>query len=320
MDMSKVKLIFSEKYNQFYKPMRIDEDVGIIYMQVSKNRHDKGMKKDEIIHIEKNMGYKYVIMHDSKTTAEQHFIDVMNNKYNVHVKLGELKCFKKNMLTDSEKAMQVLKELSEDECDMTSKNYNELRRVHNEALKLYTKLNHRMIICDKRSTYINQTIPDDIKRLALSKRLFIERSDDYCKNGKYRHPSNKTDRLAIQAKYPCGFIIRDRGGVVVAGGRYELLMEDAIEFVKNYIPTEREKHYKHSYQVPMSLKKKKQLKMCYKILQSHGLYYKNEHNYFFWVLDKNRNIVAGGKNGFGFKWLLKYCRKIKKNQSVTDNE
>lgn len=43
----------------------------------------------------------------------------------------------------------------------------------------------------------------------------------------------------------------------------------------------------------------------------YGLHYKNEHNYFFWVLDKHGNVVAGGKNGFGFKWLLSYCRKLK---------
>ena len=31
MDMNKLKLIFSEKYNQFYKPIRVDEDVGRIF-------------------------------------------------------------------------------------------------------------------------------------------------------------------------------------------------------------------------------------------------------------------------------------------------
>lgn len=43
--MSKIKLIYSEKYNQFYKPMRVDEDVGIVYMQITSNRHEKGIKK-----------------------------------------------------------------------------------------------------------------------------------------------------------------------------------------------------------------------------------------------------------------------------------
>ena len=119
------------------------------------------------------------------------------------------------------------------------------------------------------------------------------------------------EKLAIQALYPCGFIVRDRGGIVVSGGKYELSMENAIRFVKNYIPTEKEKHYTNLYQVPMSIRKKRQLAMCYKILEMYGLHYKNEHNYFFWVLDKRGNVVAGGKNGFGFKWLLSYCRKLK---------
>lgn len=45
MDKNKIKLISSEKYNQFYKLIRVDEDVGAIYMQITKNRHDKSIKK-----------------------------------------------------------------------------------------------------------------------------------------------------------------------------------------------------------------------------------------------------------------------------------
>ena len=45
MDKNRIKLIFSEKYNQFYKPIRVDEDVGVIYMQITKNRYDKGIKR-----------------------------------------------------------------------------------------------------------------------------------------------------------------------------------------------------------------------------------------------------------------------------------
>lgn len=324
MDMSKVKLIFSEKYNQFYKPMRIDEDVGIVYMQVTKNRHEKGMKKEEIIHIEQNQQYKYIIMHDEKVTAEKHFLDVMSSNRNTYVKLNELNSFKKNMLPDSDAAMQRLKELSESKIDNKADNYNDLKKIHNTALTLYLKINHREIIADNRDTYIDQEVPTEIRKLALSKRLFIERSDDYCGKGKYKHPCNKKERLQIQSLYPCGFIIRDRGGVVIAGGCFQLSVEDVVKFINNYVPTKSEKHYNNFYKVPMSLRKKKQLKMCYKILQSHGLHYKNEHNYFFWVLDKNKNVIAGGKNGFGFKWLLKYCRRLqnqpkKKNLCVADN-
>lgn len=309
--MNKIKLIFSEKYNQFYKPIRVDEDVGIIYMQITKNRHDKGIKKDEIIHIENCPDYAYVTMHDANITAEQHFIKVMSSDYSVNAKLNELNHFRRNMLTESESAMQILKELSESECDpkKDKDNFLNKKKIHNKALEIYTSLNHRKIVQDNRSTYIGQDIPEDIKKIALSKRLFIERSDDYC--GKPKHPTNMNEKLAIQALYPCGFIVRDRGGIVVAGGKYELSVEDAIEFVKNYIPTEREKHYTNLYQVPMSIRKKRQLAMCYKVLEMYGLHYKNEHNYFFWVLDMHGNVVAGGKNGFGFKWLRSYCRKMK---------
>ncbi|MBD5535146.1 MAG: hypothetical protein HDQ99_05740 [Lachnospiraceae bacterium] len=309
MDKNRIKLIFSEKYNQFYKPIRVDEDVGTIYMQITKNHHDKSMKKDEILHIENNPEYAYVPMYDANITAEQHFIKVMSSSCSVNIKLNELKLFKRNMLAESESAMQILKELAESECDPQKDNFLNKKKIHNTALEIYTSLNRRKIVQDKRSTYDGQTIPEEVKKIALSKRLFIERSDDYC--GKPKHPTNMNEKLAIQALYPCGFIVRNRGGIVVAGGRYELSMEDAIEFVKNYIPTEKEKHYTNLYQVPMSIRKKRQLAMCYKTLEMYGLHYKNEHNYFFWVLDKHGNVVAGGKNGFGFKWLLSYCRKLK---------
>lgn len=309
MDKNRIKLIFSEKYNQFYKPIRVDEDVGTIYMQITKNRHDKGIKKNEIIHIESNPEYVYVPMYDANITAEQHFIKVMSSNCSVNIKLNELKLFKRNMLAESESAMQILKELAESECDPQKDNFLNKKKIYNTALDIYTSLNHRKIVRDNRSTYDGQVIPDDIKRIALSKRLFIECSDDYCGNPK--HPANTNEKLAIQALYPCGFIVRDRGGIVVAGGKYELSMEDAIRFVENYLPTEKEKHYTNLYQVPMSIRKKRQLAMCYKILEKYGLHYKNEHNYFFWVLDKRGNVIAGGKNGFGFKWLLSYCRKLK---------
>ena len=320
MDMSKIKYIFSERYNQFYKPMRIDEDVGIIYMQATKNLHEKGLKKSEMLHIEDDQEHNYVVMHDANITAEKNFLKVMSSNIDTHVKLNEVKFFEKNLLSDSELAMERLKDLAEnDKSDI---------KVHNAALKLYTKINaktYREITCDNRATYNDQEMPNEIKRLALTKRLFVERSDDYCKNGVYRHPSNRAERLALQAYYPCRFIVKDRGGKVIAGKGYTMNKDNAIEFVKNYIPTEEDKHCTSLYRVPMSLRKKTQLAMCYKILEEYELHYKNEHNYFFWVLDKYNNVVAGGENGFGFKWLFNYCNKLKnqkpkkKKRCVTDN-
>ena len=315
MDMNKVKLIFSEKYNQFYKPIRVDEDVGAFYIQATKNRHDKSMTKEEIIHIEQNPDYEYIVMFNATITAEQHFLDVIANSKNVNAKLSELQYFKRNMLFDSDMAMQKLRELATSNIDSKSDEYADLQKIHNASLVLWQKINHKQNVIDNRSTYVNQDVPTEIRELALSKRLFIERSDDYCKKDKSKHPCNMNERLAMQAHYPCGFIIRDRGGVVLIGGAFALSLEDVISFVENYVPTEREKHYKILYQPPITAKKKKQLSMCYKVLQNHDLYYKNEHNIFFWVLDKNRNIVAGGKNGIGFKGLLRFCRRLKAESS-----
>ena len=112
MDIRKAKLIHSVKCNQFYTIMRIDEDVGTIYLQPTKNRH-KDITKSQITHIEDNPEFEYVVMHDANTTAEQHFLKIMGSDCNIHVKENEVKDFKKNMLMESECAMQILKALNQ---------------------------------------------------------------------------------------------------------------------------------------------------------------------------------------------------------------
>ena len=333
MDMSKIKLIYSEKYNQFYKIMRIDEDVGNIYIQPTKNRHDKSIRKDEILRIEENSDYKFVVMHDANTTAEKHFIDSMNEECSVHVKLNELRDFKKNMLPESEEAILIIEDLANINSKSRSNRgltQNEIK-IRDAALRQYRSLDmwKKSRIERNRQSYENQIIPNEIVHLALSKRLFIERRDDYCykaTNTYKRKVAPQKAKHSIQSNFPCGFLIKDKGGYIVAGrnGRnlYTLSVEDVIEFVKKY-DASKTKNYSILYQVPMSGRKERQLAKCYEILRQHGLHYKNEHNYFFWVLDKKKNVIAGGKNGFGFKWLLKYCRRLqsqtkKKNHSVTD--
>lgn len=311
--MSKIKLIYSKKYNQFYKPMRIDEDVGIIYIKVTKNRHDKTIRKDEILHIEENSDYRFVVMHDDNTTAEQNFMDALNSN-NSHKKMSVIKDFKKNMLDESEQCLSKLKELSK----MFIPNENEDDvKIRSLAAIRYRSLDiwKDSIVENNRKSYENQDIPNDIRKLALSKRLFIERRDETCYKtvGKFkRKVADKQGRDMLQANFPCGFMIKDKGGYVVAGKEgkrtYTLSVPEVIEFVENYIPTT--KHYHILYQAPMSSSKERKLAKCYEILRQHGLHYKNEHNYFFWVLDKKKNVIAGGENGFGFKWLLKYCRRL----------
>ena len=112
MDINKVKLVYSEKVNQFYKPMRIDEDIGVVYVQPTKNKNDD-VSKNEIVHME-NTDYEYIVMYDDKTNAEDHFLEVMNSNCVGHIKENEVKNFKRNMLMKSNDAMQLLQELSTD--------------------------------------------------------------------------------------------------------------------------------------------------------------------------------------------------------------
>ena len=311
MDTSKVKLIHSIKCNQFYTIMKIDEDLGTIYLQPTKNRH-KDITKSQIAHIEDNPELKFVVMYNAATTAEQHFLDVIENANNVYTKMGEINNFKKNMLMESERAMQKLKELSEmsNDDDVTTC-----------ARNMYLKLNHRQRIKDNRSTYIGQVIPVETQKLAWQKKLFIERNDDYCGNPK--HVSKNNERVTTQGRYPCGFLVRDKGGVVVAGGRYEMSVQEVVDFVNQYKYVEG-KHYVHLYFVPMTHIQKKQLKMCAKILDRNCLGIKNENNSYFWVLDNNKTIIAGSKYGFNLTGLMRFCKKIQRKnkekniKSVTD--
>lgn len=328
MEIHKIKLIYSEKVNQFYTPMRIDEDVGIIYMQTTKNRHDKSIAKNEIIRIEENPKYKYVVMHDATKTAEEHFIETMKHQRDVGIKLSEIKNFKKNLLSESEEALSILAELA---YKKSGKKTRSKVMIRNAALYSYKKLYEwkDSIKENNRKSYENQVVPNYIMRMALEKRLFIERRDEYCfksRNTCKRKLAPKQARQSLQSNFPCGFVIKNKGGYVVAGkqGRnyYTLSVDEVIDFVKKY-EYDPSKAYKRLYKIPMSLKKERDLSKCNRILHENNLQLKNEHNYFFWVLDKKKNVIAGGKNGFGFKWLLKYCRRLqsqpkKKNHSVTD--
>lgn len=306
--MNKIKLIHSIKSNQFYTVMRIDKDVGIVYLQPTKNRH-KDITKSQVAHIEDNQNYKYVVMHDTNTTAEQHFLKIISSDCNIHIKENEVKDFKKNMLMESECAMQILKELSENKSK---------EKLYKLARIKYFQLTNKQNIKDNRKTYIGQNVPNEIVKLAWTKRLFIERNDDYC-GRQAKHISTNAERKTMQGRYPCGFLVRDKGGIVVAGGRYEMSIPEVIEFVKQYKYIEG-KHYGHLYHLPLSKKDEKQIKMCSRILERYGLKYKSENNSYFWVLDKDRNIIAGDKNGFSLRGFVRFCKKLSYQQRNTLND
>lgn len=307
-----VKRIYSEKNNQFYQPLKMMANTKTIYMKVVKNHSKEHLSKQEILRMEQYPDYSYVVMHDDDTTAEQHFFDVMNSNRDTYVKLNELDCFIKNMLYESISAIQKLKEIAESPPAKRSADYDSLKNIYNKASVIYEKLFHRERIDYNRSTYIGQNLPSEIIQTALSKRLFIERSDDYCKKGSYRVPCSKNERKTMQALYPCGYIVRNISGIVIAGKCFEMNKEQVTDFVNKYVPVKTKKKCKYFYKIPISLEDRKKLAKCHNILKKYGLYYRNQHNCFFWVMNRNREVVAGGKSGFGIKGLVRYCRKMNK--------
>lgn len=303
MDMNKVKLIYSQKYNQFFEPMRMDEDIGTIYIKPVKNRHD-GITKNQILYMEETSGMKFVVMHNAKITAEEQFLVVMGSGENDKAMMREIKNFKRNMLPESDRAMKKLKEISETE-----------HTVSKSAKAVYNRLVHRQTLKENRSTYIGQVIPDETRRLAWKKRLFIERSDDYC-GGSKKHKSNDDERNTIQGRYPCGFLIRDKGGIVVSGGKYEMSVQDVVDFVQLYKYIEG-KHYGKLYCPPLDKEQKKQLKRCTRILEKNNLHYLSENHSYFWVANSEKQIIAGNKCGFNLKELVRFCKRLHR-KSVTD--
>lgn len=310
MDMSKIKLIYSEKVNQFYKPMRIDEDIGVVYVQLTKNKNDD-VARNQILHME-DTDCEYIVMYDDRTSAEEHFLEIMSSDCVGHIKENEVKNFKRNMLMKSNDAMQLLQELSTDKAQ---------GKLYKLAKQQYFKVTNKENVIKNRESYIGQEVPKEIEQLAWMKQLFIERSDTYCCRPR-RFP-NDNERRSIQARYPCGFLIRNKGGIVIVGGRYEMPLSEVIDFVKQYKHKDGE-HYGQLFFVPLTNNQKKQLKRCERILKRNDLHFKNENNRYFWVLDKEKNVIAGSRTGFNLSGLVRFCGKLNnksndvQNQSVTD--
>lgn len=284
MDFSNIQLVYSEKYNQFYEVLRVDSDVGIIYIKPTSNRRDKKkIHKDKICRLEQETDKQFLVMFNEKLSAEKRFVSMMESDCPYKIKLSLIRDFKKNMLSQSDMAMDELKKVAE----LKTNNHEQLK-VQMAALKMYTSLadkKERQI--DNTKSYIGQDVPKEIMSLAISKHLFVERRDDFYRESENCSyiPVNRELRRMKQEKLPCGFIIRNRYGDVIAGnlkGGYSLNADDVIAFVTNYNPMTEKPMNKSLYKVPMSLRKARQLRECRATLKNHGLRCKNQHNYFFW--------------------------------------
>lgn len=86
-------------------------------------------------------------------------------------------------------------------------------------------------------------------------------------------------------------------------------ISEVIDFVNQYKYVEG-KHYGHLYYLPLTNAEKKQIKMCSRILERNDLQYKSENNSYFWVTDKENNVIAGSKNGFSLNGFVRFCKKL----------
>lgn len=314
MDISKTKLIYSEKYNQHYKPIKFDEENKICYIMVVKNRRDKSIHRDMIARIEKNTDWKFVVMRNQYITAEDNFIRSMRCDGQYMRKLNELHDFKRNGLVDSENAVDEIRRLYS--LGYTDVKNRDDRKFRQAVIQLYLDLCVGNVPKQKNKDTYAQHIPGRTKDLAKKKGLFIERVDDYCIiNGKRCKAYGKRVE-SIRKEKPCGYLIRNTDGKVIVGGGYKLSDEQVVAFIDNYEP-EPDEHV-GNYKVPLSKNEEKRFAICRKILRQNKLKWKNDNNVKFWVLD-NENVIYGGKDGVGLKGLFRYCNNLKNSHAKGGN-
>ena len=89
---------------------------------------------------------------------------------------------------------------------------------------------------DRRATY-DQHIPGEIRDLARSKRLFIERVDEvyYDHDGRQRR-ANKQLQQSIRSQRDCGYLIRNGRGEILIGDGHQLTDQAVCEFIQAYVP------------------------------------------------------------------------------------
>lgn len=313
MNIEKIKLVYSKKYNQYYKPIRFDDEDMLCNITVVKNKRDKSIHKDMIAKIEDYPEWKFIIMRNPHITAEDNFIRVMQRDGNYLPKLNELHEFKINGLTDSEVAMNELVRIFH--LGFEDVKSREDRKFRQAARNLYIELCIGNATKEERKNSYNQRIPSNIKNLAEKKGIFIERNDEFCKarNGK-RVKAGRKAQSSIRAIKPCGYLLRNKAGKVIAGGGYKLSDIQVIELVKEYLPEPNE--VIGNYKVPFSKQEEKKFKYCKKIILKNKWRYKNANNTRFWILDKEGNVVYGGKDGVGLKGLFRYCKELKEKTNA----
>lgn len=298
MNKEKIKLVYSEKNNQYYRPIEFDDDSKVCKVVVTSNKKDKSIHKDSIARMEQDSGWTFLIMSNPYVTAVDDFIRGTEKGVTQKRMLAVLRKFRVHKLDESEAAMDRLKQLYHEGKFKSYKIKNKVNKLYQELC--IGKTSHR-----NRNTY-NQHIPADIKELAKSKDLYIIRNDDYKKDSHGRLvKTTKKQRASIRLKYKCGYLIRNGSGKIVAGwGGYSLSDEDVCKFVKNYEPDYAGKL--GEYKVALNNEEWKKFDYCIRTLNKYGLKIKNHNNLRFWVLNDGR-VIYGGKDGCKLTGLYKFC-------------
>ncbi len=236
--MKNIKLIYSKKHNQYYRPISIDEDSKICKIVVAKNKRDKAITRNQIAKIEEHPDWKYVVMKNEHITAEENFINSMRVPGEYNRKNNELIDFQRHGLVDSEVAMTELSRIFHEGFKNVKSEQD--RHFRNRVKTLYEELMTEQTKNDNKRSY-DQRVPSEIIAIAKEKGLLIERNDDYITKKGSRVKPTKKELARIRESKPCGYLIRGLDMKVVAANNYKFTSRQVVEFVKRYTPYDFEK-------------------------------------------------------------------------------
>lgn len=305
MNKNNIEKVYSEKYNQFYKPIRFDDN-GICEVILSKK--DK-TTKNHIASFENDKNWKFVIMQNEHIRADEYFVNTLNGDNNKS-KMRVLQKFFAHGLCDSELAMNELARWFK--IGYTDTVSDEDKKVRALIQKTYIKMctHDSKKIKDDRYT---QHIPQEIKYLGYEKGLIIERSDDYYTgyNGVTTLATGKL-KEGLKAARKCGYRIVNMSGKVIAGQGFSFVDAQVVDFVKRY--NSKPEDLKGDYMVALSKNQQTKLKKLSKFLESHNLRIKNKNNLRFWVTNTNGKVIGGGIVGLPYNRLHAFVRSLAKKR------
>lgn len=307
MTRNQIKLVYSKKYNQYYKPIRFREDTKVCEVVLYTKKKDKNeITKLNIASYEDDTDWTFVIMQNNFETAENYFIKAINGT-DYKATRKALKHFIANGLTDSKLAMnELVKWYNIGFTDTRSQPDTTTR-------KRIQSLYNNICTCDTKNVSFKgykQHIPIETRNLGYKKGLIIERNDDYYYNNlNQRKAATGKKKEELQQLRDCGYRIVNTQGRILCGDGYSMCDAQVIEFVEKYNPVPED--LSGDYKVSLTKNQEEKISKVEKFLKAHKFAVKSKNNLRFWITTANGHVVYGGENGMAYGTFLRRAYILK---------